>query len=163
MRRIAAAGTVRLGTTACYGNANESQADRGRQKKAEDGEKMVGLGRLELPTSPLSGARQPNLSLSISTPKSASKYFIKNIIRRGCAVMHDPALRCFFCPDFWQIFGKNVVNRFLSPASKVEDTYGANRRQQGTCEQDRATIAANWKKSLVAVVGGSNAWISERK
>src|ERR1700678_3252944 len=39
------------------GNANEGNAEI-----AESGRKMVGLGRLELPTSPLSGVRSSHLS-----------------------------------------------------------------------------------------------------
>ncbi len=43
--------------TAGYGNANEGNAEI-----EERGGKMVGLGRLELPTSPLSGVRSSHLS-----------------------------------------------------------------------------------------------------
>jgi hypothetical protein len=47
----------KLRATAGYGNANE-----GNSEIAEGGRKMVGLGRLELPTSPLSGVRSSHLS-----------------------------------------------------------------------------------------------------
>jgi hypothetical protein len=60
MRRTAAAqnrGWVGLDVTAGYGNANAGTAEI-----KEDGGKMVGLGRLELPTSPLSGVRSSHLS-----------------------------------------------------------------------------------------------------
>jgi hypothetical protein len=57
MRRTAAAqnrGWVGLDVTAGYGNANAGTAEI-----KEDGGKMVGLGRLELPTSPLSVVANP--------------------------------------------------------------------------------------------------------
>jgi hypothetical protein len=66
IRRIAAARRGRLGCAWVDDRVRECGRrlckNRGKQQKVEDGRNMVGLGRLELPTSPLSGVRSSHLS-----------------------------------------------------------------------------------------------------